>query len=62
MEKLLKIFKDHNQALNSEMNEYKKMTPEQKLDCLQYLREQIYLLNHESRKGFQRVYRVVKRS
>ncbi len=39
---------------------WKTKTPEEKLDTLQLLREIYYEFKNESRKGFQRVYRIVK--
>ena len=36
------------------------MTPEERLDLVQYLREIYYEFKNEGRKGFQRVYRIVK--
>jgi len=39
---------------------WKSKTPEEKLDVLQELREIYYQINNESRKGFQRIYRVIK--
>ena len=41
---------------------WKSMSPEDKLDELQRLRELYYELNNESRKRFQRLYRVVKQA
>lgn len=35
-------------------------TPEERLDTLQYLREMVYDLKNENRKGFQRVFRIIK--
>jgi predicted solute-binding protein len=39
---------------------WKNKSPEEKLDILQYLREVYFEFKNESRKGFQRVYRVIK--
>lgn len=36
-------------------------SPREKLDTLQYLREMVYDLKHESRKGFQRFLKITKR-
>ncbi len=36
-------------------------SPAEKLDTLQYLREMVYDLKHESRKGFQRFLKVTRR-
>lgn len=38
-----------------------KKSPPQKLDTLQYLREMVYDLKHESRKGLQRFLKVTQR-
>jgi len=39
---------------------WRKKSPEEKLDTLQQLREIYYQFKNESRKGFQRVYRIIK--
>ena len=36
-------------------------SPEEKLDTLQYLREMVYELKNENRKGFQRFLKITKR-
>lgn len=41
---------------------WKSKTPEEKLDALQHLREIHYDLSNESRKGFQRFYRIIKQA
>ena len=42
-------------------NEYwRTVSGEHKLDILQYLRDMVYPLRHENRKGFQRVHRIVE--
>jgi hypothetical protein len=38
-----------------------KVSPAEKLDTLQYLREMVYELKNESRKGLQRFLRVTRR-
>jgi predicted solute-binding protein len=38
-----------------------KKSPAEKLDTLQYLREMVYDLKHESRKGLQRFLKVTRR-
>jgi len=44
----------------SDIQFWKSKSPEEKLDALQNLREIYYSMKNESRKGFQRVYRVIK--
>lgn len=44
----------------SDLKYWRTKTPEEKLDALQHLRELYYDLKNENRKGFQRVYRVIK--
>jgi len=39
---------------------WRKKCPEDRLDTLQQLREIYYQFKNESRKGFQRVYRIIK--
>ncbi len=41
---------------------WKSKTSEEKLDALQQLRDMYYELKNESRKGFQRIYRVIKQA
>lgn len=43
-----------------DIRDWKSKSPEEKLDAVQELREIYYEINHESRKGFQRIYRVIK--
>lgn len=38
-----------------------KASPQEKLETLQYLREMVYDLKHESRKGLQRFLKVTRR-
>jgi len=39
---------------------WKSVTPREKLDVVQTLRENYYILRHEDRKRLQRVYRIIK--
>jgi hypothetical protein len=39
---------------------WKSKTPEERLDALQELRDIYYVIKNESRKGFQRISRVIK--
>jgi len=39
---------------------WRKKYPEERLDTLQQLREIYYQFKNENRKGFQRVYRIIK--
>lgn len=41
---------------------WKQKSPEEKLDVLQYLREEYYIFKNENRKGLQRVYRIIKQA
>jgi len=41
---------------------WKSKSAEDKLDALQQLREMYYEIYNESRKGFQRIYRVIKQA
>jgi hypothetical protein len=47
-------------AKNADIHYWQQASKEEKLDTLQYLRELYYQFNHENRKGFQRIYRIVK--
>ena len=48
------------EAEEADVEDWKSMTPEERLDLVQYLREIYYEFKNEGRKGFQRVYRIVK--
>ena len=48
------------EAEQEDIRYWKSKSPEEKLDALQELREIYYQINNESRKGFQRIYRVIK--
>jgi len=61
MEKVAKKISLKN-AGSLDIEYWKSRTPEEKLDTLQYLRELYYELKNESRKRFQRIYRIVKRT
>lgn len=62
MERIVHIARSFEEAEEWDAQQYLSMTPEERLDILQHLRDEYFVLNNESRKGFQRVYRVVKRS
>ena len=49
-----------HEAEEADVEDWKSMTPEERLDLVQYLREIYYEFKNEGRKGFQRVYRIVK--
>ncbi len=59
MEKTVRIL-SFQEAEELDIEYWKKATPEEKLDTLQALREIYYVFKNESRKGLQRVYRVVE--
>jgi hypothetical protein len=44
-----------------DFNYWLKKSPAEKLDTLQFLREMVYDLRHESRKGFHRFFKVTRR-
>ena len=48
------------EAEDADLQEWRSMTPAERLDLVQRLRDLYYEFKNESRKGFQRVYRVVK--
>ena len=43
-----------------DFQEMQSLTPEQRLDILQRLRDEYYIFKNENRKRFQRVYRIIK--
>jgi len=49
------------QAEQRDIEEWSNATPAEKLDLVQFLRDQYYEYKNETRKGLQRVYRIVKR-
>jgi hypothetical protein len=59
MSKILKKM-NFEEAEKEDIIYWKARTPEGKLDALQELREIYYEINNESRKGFQRIYRIIK--
>lgn len=48
------------EAAEADLRELKAMTPAERLDLVQRLRDLYYEFKNEDRKGFQRVYRIVK--
>ena len=50
-----------NQSDEQDFQYWLKKSPAEKLDTLQYLREMVYDLKHESRKGLQRFFKVTRR-
>ena len=48
------------EAAEADLRELKSMTPAERLDLVQRLRDLYYVFKNEDRKGFQRVYRIVK--
>ena len=60
MEKEIKILSLH-ESEELDFDYWLKTSPAEKLDTLQYLREMVYDLKHESRKGLQRFLRVTQR-
>jgi predicted Fe-S protein YdhL (DUF1289 family) len=60
MKQIIHIARSFTEAEERDIQQYKSMTPEERLDILQRLREEYYIFKNESRKGFQRVYRIIK--
>ena len=48
------------EAAEADILEWQSMTPAERLDLVQRLRDLYYEFKNEDRKGFQRVYRIVK--
>jgi hypothetical protein len=59
MEKTIRVV-NLSDADQLDIKYWKTKTPKEKLDILQYLREEYYSFKNENRKGFQRVYRVIE--
>ncbi len=60
MKKTFHISKNFEEAETRDLEENLAMTPEERLDIVQLLREEYYKFKNENRKGFQRVYRIIK--
>lgn len=60
MERIVHIAKSFEEAEAWDIQQYMAMTPEERLDILQRLRDEYFNFKNERRKGFQRVYRIVK--
>jgi hypothetical protein len=60
MEKIVHISKSFKEAEEWDAEQNLSLTPEERLDILQRLRDEYYILKNERRKGFQRVYRIIK--
>ena len=61
MKRIVHISRSFEEAEQWEFQQNISITPEERLDILQRLREEYYIFKNESRKGFQRVYRIIKR-
>jgi predicted solute-binding protein len=60
MNKAIKIV-SLNKSGELDFEYWLKKSPAERLDTLQYLREMVYDLKHESRKGLQRFFKVTRR-
>ena len=60
MEKIVHISKSFKKAEEWDIQQDLSLMPEERLNILQRLREEYYILRNESRKKFQRVYRIIK--
>jgi hypothetical protein len=60
MERIVHIAKSFEEAEEWDFQQNISMTQEERLDILQRLREEYYIFKNESRKGLQRVYRIIK--
>ncbi len=61
MKRVIKISKSFKEAEEWDIEQAMSMTPEERLDIVQYLRERYYKMRNEDRKGLQRVYKIIKR-
>ncbi len=62
MKKVVKISKSFKEAEEWDIEQWISKTPEERMNDLQYLREIYYKIKNESRKGLQRVYKIIKRA
>lgn len=60
MKRSVHISRNFSEAGERDLRENLALTPSERLDILQRLREEYYTFKNENRKGFQRVYRIVK--
>ena len=61
MERIVHISRSFEEAEEWDIQQNLSMTPEERLDILQRLREEYYRFKNENRKGLQRVYHIIKR-
>jgi hypothetical protein len=60
MERIVHISRNFEEAEAWDLQQDLAMSPEERLDILQSLRDEYYTFKNENRKRFQRVYRIVK--
>ena len=60
MERIVHISRNFKEAEEWDIQQNLAMSPEERLDILQRLRDEYYTFKNENRKRFQRVYRIVK--
>ena len=61
MEKVIQVFNSHEEAEKADIEYYKSLTGEERLQILFALVKQYAQWNSRAAKGFERVYRVVER-
>ena len=54
------VKRSFEEAAEADFREWRSMTPAERLDLVQRLRDLCYEFKNEDRKGFQRVYRIAK--
>ena len=59
-DRAVRVFRSFEEQEAWTVQYYHNLSPEERLDLIQHLRELYYEFKNESRKGFQRVYRIVK--
>jgi predicted Fe-S protein YdhL (DUF1289 family) len=62
MERVVKIFHSFEDAEAAEVEYWKNLSGEKKLEILEELRSRYWLIENEKIRRFQRIYKVLKRS
>lgn len=60
MERIVHISKSFEEAEEWDLQQYRSMTPEQRLDLVQRLRDEYYTFYNIEKKPIQKVYRIIK--
>ena len=62
MEKVIKKYDSFEEAEVAETEYWRKLSGNKKLEILEILRAQYWVIHHAEIRGFQRVYRIIKQA